>query len=115
AAQEPPLLGLHVRRRPGALVEIAVMGDLVAGVPDRANAVRPAFGAVARDEERRAYAGPIEQAQQTGHRRSRAVFLVAHDVEPARRLRMVEQDRALGVDVEREARRGAIAVRPREA
>ena len=113
-AQESSLL-LGRRRAVSALVEVAVVGDLVAGVADGAADRRPALGAVARDEERRSDAPSIEDAQEPGDAGSRAIRLVGHDVEPVGGLGMLEEDRALGVDVERDAGRGADAVRPAES
>ena len=60
-------------------------------------------------------ASPVEQPQQPGDPGPGAVRLVGHHVEPVGRLGMLEQDRALGVGVEREAGRRAISGRPAEA
>jgi len=101
-AQEPRLL-FHRGRVMGALVEKAVMADLVAGIADGAADRRPALGAVARDEEGGSDATTIEHPQQAGDPGSRPVGLVAHDIQPCGGLRVFEQDGALGVDVEGQA------------
>jgi hypothetical protein len=91
------------------------MSDLVTRVPDRAADPGPALGAVAGDEERGPDRASIEDSEEAGDAGSGSVGLMAHHVEPGRRLGVIEQDRALRIDVEREAGGGPDAVRPAEA
>src|SRR4029079_15204518 len=102
AADDPPVLLLDARPM-RALVEVAVMCDLVAGVADRPADRRPAFRAVARDKEGRADVRPVQDPEQAGDPRPHALLLLADHVEPGGALGVIEEDRALGVDVEREA------------
>ena len=102
-AQESPLLRLRVGRRARALVQVAVVTDLVAGVADGPDHRRPALGGVARDEEGGTDPLPVEDAEEPRNAGARPVGLVRHDVQPAGALGVLEEDRALGVDVEREA------------
>ena len=109
------LLRLLVRRAAGALVQVAVVPDLVAGIANGAHRRRPALRGVAGDEESGTHAAALEEAEDTGHAGARPVRLVGHHVEPAGSFRVLEQDRALGIQVEGEAGSGADAIRPAEA
>ena len=73
------------------------------GVANRARRLRPAFGAIAGDEERRPNSLPVEESEEPRDGNTRSVRLMAHDVEPLRRLRTIEEDRALGIEIECEA------------
>src|SRR4029077_2760327 len=112
AAEEVPLLGLSIGGSVCSLEEVAVMPDLVPRVTDGADDLRPALRGVAGHEEVGPHPLLLEQTQDARHAGPRAVGLVAHDVEPGGGLRMLEQDRALRVDVEGEARGSADARRP---
>src|SRR6266550_2047946 len=101
-AQKARLLGRAIGS-PRTLVEVAVVADLVTGVANRACRLRPAFGAVAGDEERRPNALPVEESEEPRDGNTRPVRLMAHDVEPLGSLRTIEKDRALGIEIEGEA------------
>ena len=76
-AEEATLLRLEVGRGARALVQVAVMTDLVARVADRAHHLRPALGGVAGHEEGGPDPLPIEHAQEPRHPGPRPVRLVA--------------------------------------
>ncbi len=108
--QDPLLLGrVELRDR---LVEVAVVGDLMTGVADRADRLRVALGAEPGDEEGRSDAAPFEDLEQARDPRPGPVRLMAHDRHPRRGLRRIGQDRALGVEIECERGRGPIAGGP---
>src|SRR5256886_17272809 len=101
-AQKASLLGRAIGS-PRTLVEVAVVADLVTRVANRARRLRPAFGAVAGDEERRPNTLPVEESEEPRDGNTRSVRLMAHDIEPLGCLGTIEKDRALGIDIEREA------------
>src|SRR5438876_5208342 len=101
-AKKAGLLGRAVGS-PRTLVKVAVVADLMTCVSNRTRGLRPAFGAVAGDEERRPNALPFEESEEPRDGNTRSVRLMAHDVEPLRRLGTIEKDRALGIEIECEA------------
>ena len=94
------------------LVEVAVVGDLVALVAHPPEQVGVALGGVARAEERRPQVVPLQQVEDARHPGQRAVRLVRHRREPVAALRVDGERDVLGVHVEAEERRGLPAVRP---
>ena len=100
----------------GALVEVAVVGDLVAGVADRPADRRPPLGRVARDEERRPDRRPIEQPQDPRRPRSAGRTPGGSSRRASRPLSGCSKRIGLSASsVEREAGRRPDAVRPAEA
>ena len=88
---------------PRALVKVAVVADLMTRVSNRARRLRPAFGAIAGDEEGRPNTLPVQESEEPRDGNTGSVRLMAHDIEPLGCLRTIEKDRALGVDIECEA------------
>ena len=106
-----PLLGLRLLVRP--LVQVAVVGDLVARLHDALHGIRVALDDPARHEEGERHFVVPEQVHQARHRDQR---VVAHVGEAVKLLvhgaRVVEVHGAVGVHVEAERHRAARTVRP---
>ena len=107
ALEVAPLLVLALVQR--AVVRVAVVPDLVAGLEDPLDGPRVAVGRVARHEERRRHVVLRQQVEDPRDADGRAVGLVAHHRRVLRVAAALDEDHRLGVDVEREHdRRGHV-------
>jgi hypothetical protein len=89
------------------------MRHLVSVVDDRAHDVGVTVCGVTGDEERRPDVVTGQQVENARHADQRAVRLVAHGRHAVAVGHRDAEQRRLGVDVERERRRGRLPVRPR--
>lgn len=94
------------------LVQIPVVGDLVAVVDDRADHIGIAHRGVAGHKKRRGDVTAFQDGQQPRDASDRPVRLVAHRRHPVSVFAVQPQHRRLGVDIEGEGGSARRTVRP---